>query len=324
MSDSPFPPPSPERRRLSKSPGGPVWPGVGLAQTERTVQVNARQSPRRSTRLLLAATLASLLVTLFAGYGARISLVDANDWIRHTDEVKLALGQCKLAVAMQDLQALQDAETRLRSLTADNPHEQQNVARASALVDEGAFGEADVVFTSMERIEDGLLAARLRREARARTATLLATLLAGLLTAGFAAGWLAFAQAQVKEQKRRRTASTSTRSASTALSTRSPTTRSSCSTRAGTSPRGTLVPRRQRATEPTRSSASTSPSSIRPRIAPQVGPPSSSRPSVVTDASKTRAGACEETAPASGRTSSSPRCATATATSRDSQRSRGI
>ncbi len=61
-----------------------------------------QQSPSRGTLLLLAATLASLLVTLGMGYETRLSLIDANASVVHTHEVQLATGDARLALARGD------------------------------------------------------------------------------------------------------------------------------------------------------------------------------------------------------------------------------
>ena len=96
------------------------------------------------------------------------------------------------------------------------------------------------------------------------------------------------------------------------------------STRRGMSPRGIPVPSASRVTRPTRSSASTSPSSTRPRPLLGVGLLRNSRSPKRKDASRTRAGASARTARSSGPTSSSRLCVTRTGCTGGSRRSREI
>jgi PAS domain S-box-containing protein len=156
--------------------------------------------PRSPTLLLIGATLASLVITICAGYAAHLSWVDASDCARHSYEVKLAIDQCKLAIAHHDVAALQGAEAKVKSLTVDNPREQESLTRAQTLLGKGSFDDLDDEFSSMQRIEDDLLAERMRRMAKARGATLLASMIGGLLTVAFGVGCLGFVRAQLRER----------------------------------------------------------------------------------------------------------------------------
>jgi hypothetical protein len=80
--------------------------------------------------LLLAATLASLVVTVVAGYLTRLSLVEATWWVTHSDEVKLAIDECERALDHDDAGALRSAVAKVDRLTVDNPRQQKNTARA--------------------------------------------------------------------------------------------------------------------------------------------------------------------------------------------------
>jgi len=82
----------------------------------------------------------------------------------------------------------------------------------------------------------------------------------------------------------------------------SETTRSSCSSPTAASPPGTPAPSGSRATAPTRSSASTSRSSTCARTSSPASRRTSCAPPPATATSRTRAGGCARTAPASGPT----------------------
>ena len=72
---------------------------------------------RRGPALLLSATLASLLLTVIAGYMTRLSLIEASWWVTHTDEVKLAITECQRALDHGNTEALRAGEAHIEWLT---------------------------------------------------------------------------------------------------------------------------------------------------------------------------------------------------------------
>src|SRR5450755_4283751 len=85
---------------------------------------------------LLGAAILSLACAIVGMFAARAHLVEANEWVRHTSEVALSIGSCRLQVREAQLgdrerpvrlaNARADAE-RIRILTADNPAQQMRV-----------------------------------------------------------------------------------------------------------------------------------------------------------------------------------------------------
>jgi diguanylate cyclase (GGDEF)-like protein len=166
--------------------------------------VNRSGSPRRGSLLLLAATLASLLGTMVAGYLTRLALVDADAWVRHTDEVKLAIDDCELAFVRGDAQELRRAEAHVEQLTLDNPLQQQNVVRATLLAEQGARAPAEELFASMQIEENRLMVERLQRIGAARARSSVAFVVAATLTIVFGAGVFSFLRAQRRDLERQR------------------------------------------------------------------------------------------------------------------------
>src|SRR5580658_1282724 len=117
----------------------------------------ARASRRPGAPLLLAATIASLIVTIVGGYLTRLSLVETSWWVTHTDEVKLAINDCEFSLLRNDREALRRDEDRVKRLTVDNLRQQENVARAEVLTDPGAL---EALFKTMHAEEDRLMIER--------------------------------------------------------------------------------------------------------------------------------------------------------------------
>jgi diguanylate cyclase (GGDEF)-like protein len=149
---------------------------------------------RSSLRLLilLGATATFLAVTIAAGYMTRLSLVSSTAWVEHTDEVKLAIAGCRLdleqavgvAPVPEAVDALRSGEERVRTLTADNPRQQERVARALAATDQLGAGATHArgevlrsLLAEMNAEEGALMVARAEdlAEARQRSATAFAT-----------------------------------------------------------------------------------------------------------------------------------------------------
>ncbi|HTB72503.1 MAG TPA: diguanylate cyclase [Polyangiaceae bacterium] len=150
----------------------------------------------RGTVLLLMATLASLVVTIVAGYLTRLSLIETTWWVTHTEEVKLSIAKCEHALDHGDAEALRRGEATVADLTVDNPRQQKNVARAATLT--SSHAELEELFKAMQREEDGLLAERTGRFAAGRAESSVAFVVAAALTAvlGIAAFALLRAQRQ--------------------------------------------------------------------------------------------------------------------------------
>jgi diguanylate cyclase (GGDEF)-like protein len=152
--------------------------------------------PYRRATLLLSATVASLVLTLAAGYRTRLALADASAWVAHTDQVKLAITDAERALDHGDFVALRSHEAALRVLTADNPRQQQNVTLAETLTEHGARGELEGLFASMQAEEDRLKTERIERVTTERTRSSVAFVAGAVLTVLFGAGALALLRRQ--------------------------------------------------------------------------------------------------------------------------------
>jgi PAS domain-containing protein len=163
-----------------------------------------RSPRRRGSLLLLAATLASLILTIAAGYVTRLSLVEASWWVTHTDEVKLAIADCERALDHGDSVPLSLSMANVQRLTVDNARQQQNVARASLLAEQGSRSALEELFASMQREEDRLMTERSQQIASARWWSSAAFIVGALLTVLFGAGAFALLRAQGQELARQR------------------------------------------------------------------------------------------------------------------------
>jgi hypothetical protein len=138
---------------------------------------------RRQTRVLLvAATFASLVITVAAGYLTRLSLVEAAWWVTHTDEVKLALAGCQRALDHGDDGALRKEEDEVERLTVDNARQKENIRQARLLRQEGARDALDRLLTAMQTEEDRLQVERSARIASAKARSSLAFVAGAVLT----------------------------------------------------------------------------------------------------------------------------------------------
>lgn len=145
-------------------------------------------SRRQAPTLLLAATLAtlaSLAATIAAGYLTRVSLVEATAWVTHTDDVKFAVADCKLALALDGVEGAHRALDRVGRLTADNERQQRNVALAATIQEPGPL---HALFDAMQAEEDRLRSERLARSATARAESSAAFIAGALLTVVFGVG----------------------------------------------------------------------------------------------------------------------------------------
>jgi diguanylate cyclase (GGDEF)-like protein len=161
-----------------------------------------RARTRQAALLLLAATLASLFVTIAAGYVTRLSLVEATWWVTHTDEVKLAIADCDRALYHGDVEALRNGEGKVERLTVDNPKQQQNIARAALLMAQRSPAALEDLFASMQGEEDRLMTERLERLARGRARSSLAFFLGAVLTVAFGVGSFAVLRGQRQDLSR--------------------------------------------------------------------------------------------------------------------------
>jgi diguanylate cyclase (GGDEF)-like protein len=131
---------------------------------------------------LLGAALLSLACAIIGLFVARQRLVEANEWVRHTSEVQLSIGSCRLHVREAQLDARDrpivlasaraDAE-HIRGLTADNPPQQARVKRLIPLLrafdgDPGGGGRIDVELREMGIVEGALMDVRMTTLERAR------------------------------------------------------------------------------------------------------------------------------------------------------------
>jgi PAS domain S-box-containing protein len=149
---------------------------------------------------LFVGALASLAIVLGLGYLARRSLIEANNSVAHTDEVRLTLSECRLSLARADLRALGEAEAKVARLTIDNPRQQESLARALALTRDGSRDELDALFRSMAHEENRLMAERLQHDAWARGLSFVGFLAAGVLILVLGTFALAFLHAQLDRQ----------------------------------------------------------------------------------------------------------------------------
>jgi diguanylate cyclase (GGDEF)-like protein len=156
-------------------------------------------SPGRRVAVLVTATVVSLAVTFLGGYLTRLSIIETSAWVAHTHEVKVAIDECQLALGRDDGAALARAEDRIDTLTADNPREQQNVARAVLLSERGERRALADVFTAMQLEEDRLLVERVERAATARTRSLLVFACGALLSLAFGVGVLGMLRARSRD-----------------------------------------------------------------------------------------------------------------------------
>jgi diguanylate cyclase (GGDEF)-like protein len=119
---------------------------------------------------LLAATIACLAGTIGLGYLTRLRLVEKDSWVAHTEEVKLAIADCELALARGDIARMRGAEATVQGLTVDNPVQQRNVARAIELTLRAEFPreELGALLESMTLEENRLMTLRLDEMAAAR------------------------------------------------------------------------------------------------------------------------------------------------------------
>ncbi|HXX68325.1 MAG TPA: PAS domain-containing sensor histidine kinase [Polyangiaceae bacterium] len=148
----------------------------------------ARLLVHRRWLVLLAATLAGVLGVVGSEIWA--SLARSDRWVTRTYEAKLAIARCRLALARGDVAALGEAEEQAIRVTADDPIEQENLARASALDARRSPDELDRVFTAMQYGEDRLLSDGLERSAQSRATILAAFVAAVALTFMCGAGAL--------------------------------------------------------------------------------------------------------------------------------------
>jgi diguanylate cyclase (GGDEF)-like protein len=147
---------------------------------------------------LLAATIASLATTFAAGYVTRSSLIAAGEWIAHTNEVKLAINECQLALGRNDLAGLRTARGRVEHLTLDNPRQQQQIARANLLAEEDNLAPLSELFAAMHREEDRLMEERVQWIASARSRSSAVFIVGAALTLVF--GIAAFGTLRAQKQ----------------------------------------------------------------------------------------------------------------------------
>jgi diguanylate cyclase (GGDEF)-like protein len=154
--------------------------------------------------LLLAATLASLIATIVAGYLTRLSLIEATWWVTHTDEVKLAIGECERALDHDDVDALASTEAKVERLTVDNPSQRRNIARAALLTERSSRAALEDLFAAMQGEEDRLMTERTSRIAWARGRGSAAFVAGAALTLVFGIGAFALLRAQRQDLARQR------------------------------------------------------------------------------------------------------------------------
>jgi diguanylate cyclase (GGDEF)-like protein len=139
-------------------------------------------SPSKWIFALLGAAILSLACAIIGVFVAREHLVEANEWVRHTSEVQLSIGSCRLQIRQAQLEARErpvvlasaraDAE-HIRVLTADNPPQQ---ARAKALIplllafagDRAEADRIDLGLREMAIVEGALMDVRMTVLERAR------------------------------------------------------------------------------------------------------------------------------------------------------------
>ena len=123
-------------------------------------KVSLRSLTNNGPVLLLVAALVSILAAFVGGYVTRRAIIDASSWAIHADEVKLAIDECRVVLARGDREGLKDEEDHVGRLVADDPRQEQSVARAAVLTDRGSREELDDLFVSMRDEEDRLMAGR--------------------------------------------------------------------------------------------------------------------------------------------------------------------
>jgi diguanylate cyclase (GGDEF)-like protein len=146
--------------------------------------------------VLLAATLASLVLTILAGYLTRVSLVEATAWVTHTDDVKLAIDDCKIALARGDVDALRRSVDLFGRLTVDNERQRRNVALATTTQSRDAL---EALFDAMQGEEEVLMRERLARIETARAESSAAFVAGSVLTVVLGIGAFAVLRQQRSE-----------------------------------------------------------------------------------------------------------------------------
>jgi diguanylate cyclase (GGDEF)-like protein/PAS domain S-box-containing protein len=159
------------------------------------------EPPRTPASLvgLLGATVVFLMITIVAGYLTRLSLARRATWVEHTDEVALAIDDCRLYLqeVVEDpsdagaVEGLKRGEERVRELTVDNPRQQERLTRAQEIGPRLRTATAETapevrsILSQMAAEEGALLASREAdlEEARDRSSTTFAA--GGLLTLVF-------------------------------------------------------------------------------------------------------------------------------------------
>lgn len=133
---------------------------------------------------LLTATVLCLAATIIAGYLTRRRVVEADAWVAHTDEVKLAIAECDVALARDNAPRLRAAEGTVQRLTVDNPIQQENISRAMAGARRAQLpsDELEALLTSMRLEEDRLMAIRRGEMSTAQKHSAVAFLAAAVLT----------------------------------------------------------------------------------------------------------------------------------------------
>jgi len=159
---------------------------------------------RRGPALLLSATLASLFLTVIAGYMTRLSLIEASWWVTHTDDVKLAITECQRALDRGNTEALKAGEAHVEWLTEDNARQQRNVARAALLTDQGSRDALDDLLTAMQAEEDRLMTERIARIGIARTRSSVVFVVGVILTVAFGGAALAMLRARRRQATQQR------------------------------------------------------------------------------------------------------------------------
>jgi diguanylate cyclase (GGDEF)-like protein len=124
----------------------------------------------------------TLGVTAIASFEGRQSLLEAQAWVTHTNEVKIELLGARLALARADRVELRAAERRIEHLTQDNVRQQRVIARASLLTEQGADGTLDALFGEMDLEEGRLMAERTARAERAQLRNRVASIIALAVT----------------------------------------------------------------------------------------------------------------------------------------------
>ncbi|MGH7294936.1 MAG: PAS domain-containing protein, partial [Polyangiaceae bacterium] len=148
---------------------------------------------------LLGTTVVFLAITIVAGYLTRLSLVRKTAWVERSDEVALAIDDCRLYLheVVEDpadagaADRLRRAEEQVRQLTADNPRQQERVARVLemtprlATAPRGTASEVRSVLAQMAAEEGALLVTREAELAEARDRSSVAFTAGALLTVFF-------------------------------------------------------------------------------------------------------------------------------------------